>query len=74
MLYREKEKYISESDTLDKFNKMKPNDLTLNPRSDIKAYPKCPLCGEHIYETSGDAQNKFECGCDEVVKFTIPVE
>jgi len=64
----------TEADTIEEFHKMKPNDLSLNPRSHIEAYPKCPLCDEHIYEVSGDAENKFECGCEEVVKFTIPVE
>ena len=53
---------------------MKANELILNPRSDMEVYPKCPLCNQHIYEVSGDAENKFECGCEEVVKFTIPVK
>lgn len=53
---------------------MEPNGLVLNPRSKRSGELKCSRCGEKVVEVSGHYENRFECGCDGLVEFEIPVE
>ena len=53
---------------------MNPNEITLNPGSDISGKLVCSHCGEEIKEVSYENQNRFECGCEKPVKFEIPTE
>ena len=53
---------------------MDPNKLTLNPGADISGKLVCSHCGEEIVEVATDKENRFECGCEEIVEFDIPTE
>jgi ribosomal protein S27AE len=55
-------------------NDMEPNSLVLNPRSERNGELKCSRCGEKVVEVSGHHENRFECGCDGLVEFEIPVK
>lgn len=52
---------------------MKANSMVLNPKAKIKGKLKCSHCGEKIVEVSTEHENEFQCGCEELVEFEIPV-
>lgn len=53
---------------------MEPNYLTLNPNARKRGTLICSDCGEEIREFSGETENRFICGCDELKEFEIPVQ
>lgn len=53
---------------------MQATELVLNPRSDIIGSLKCSICDEEIVEVSTEHENRFECGCNHLIKFEIPTE
>lgn len=53
---------------------MESNNLVLNPGADATAHPICPNCEEKIVELSTGHENRFTCGCNQLIEFDIPVE